>query len=1101
MPSSLVRTAWPIAAAFVLLAGAAPLFADDPAALEHFEKQVRPLLVKHCYECHSQQAKRVEANLTLDTREGFLRGGDSGTALVPGAPADSLFIDAVHYGQYEMPPRGKLPDADIAQLEQWVKNGAPWPAEAAPVAHAGPKPFNLQQRRAEHWSWQPVQTVTPPTAKNAAWPKGPIDQFILARLEQESLNPAPPADRSLWLRRVYFDLTGLPPTPAELAADLADTSDSADAHVVDKLLQSPRFGEKWARHWMDLVRYAETHGHEFDYPIHYAHRYRDYLIRALNADVPYDQLLREHVAGDLLANPRLNPGDQTNESVIGTGFWFLGEAVHAPTDVRADLSTRVENQIDVFSRAFLGLSVACARCHDHKFDAISKEDYYALYGVLNSSHREEAWLDPRGEITAAVGSIDELRAAADQSLSSSLSREPLAQSTTLQKTLLACWDVLSLPSATNRSTALARIAAEHQIDPAELSRWVQAFEDEALKACSHPLYACRTLAKGSDQDFSARRAALLVELEQTDKQAQSGRQNATCLSAFETDNWKGWIPTGVAFGSSPLHGTRLDLSSKHAALAIPGTADSGQRSSNLRGSLRSPVFTLAQPRIHTRLRGKNVTLRLVIENYFMDVFQPLLFAQATRKDADTAGNWAWVTQSGDLGNHLGRRAYFEVLDHGDGEVAIDEIWMSDRDAPIDPPSPLSLELAHNASVTSRASLAEACQRNWGDALATAAQGNLTPDSAELINWLLRHQLLETAARIKPLHSGLVQRAKEVPTPIPVLAIAEGHGLDEPVHIRGSDASFGENVPRRFLVAIAGEDQPPVLHGSGRLELADRLTASSNPFRSRVIVNRLWHHLFGRGIVPSVDDFGVMGQPPSHPELLDWLAADFDQHGQSLKHSLRTIVLSQTYRMSSSPQDAAAEERDPENILLHRMPIRRLTAEGIRDAMLAVSGRLDLTMFGPSVPVHITPFMQGRGQPKESGPLDGAGRRSLYQETRRNFLAPLLLTFDQPSPFSCMGRRAVSNVPAQSLILMNDPFVVEQARLWSVRLKAEAPDDAQRLTLAFRQAFARDPTAAEALASEQFLQQQRSATPTGSDDQHWADLCHMLLNKKEFVFLQ
>ena len=360
--------------------------AFDETSLEFFEKQVRPLLAARCYECHSGKTKEPKGGLRLDSRSAAIQGGDTGPAVVPGDPAKSLLVDAVNYGDlYEMPPKSKLADAEIAVLTKWVDLGAPWPKEDVAAAATNKSEFDLAGRKDSHWCWQPVKSSAPPQVRDAAWPQSPSDFFVLARLEAAGLSPAPDADRRTLIRRLYFDLIGLPPTPAEVGAFVADDSPQALEREVDRLLDSPHFGERWGRHWLDLVRYAESRGHEFDYNIPNAYQYRDYVIRAFNADLPYDQFVVEHVAGDLLDAPRRHPERDFNESVLGTGFWFLNEWVHSPVDIRKDETDRFDNMVDVFGKTFLGLTIGCARCHDHKFDAISQRDYYALFGYLQSS--------------------------------------------------------------------------------------------------------------------------------------------------------------------------------------------------------------------------------------------------------------------------------------------------------------------------------------------------------------------------------------------------------------------------------------------------------------------------------------------------------------------------------------------------------------------------------------------------------------------------------------------------------------------------------------------------------------------------------------------
>ncbi len=1073
---------------------------DNEAKAIHFEKQIRPLLAKHCFECHSDKAKRLEGDLYLDSHAGLMKGGGSGASVIAGNPDASPLIQAIRYENYEMPPRGKMPAAEIQILENWVRDGAFWPEEAA-TAPLPTGEFDWKRRKAEHWSWQPVKSVVPPAVKDSSWPLNSIDQFILARLESEGLKPAPAAAKEVWLRRVYFDLIGLPPLPDALNAYLNDTSAEAEAKVVDALLASPRYGEKWARHWMDLVRYAETHGHEFDYPIHGASHYRDYLIRAFNSDVPYDQILREHVAGDLLQNPRLNPDDQTNESVIATGFWFLGEAVHSPTDARADLSIRVENQIDVFSRAFLGLSVACARCHDHKFDAISKEDYYALYGILNSSHRDQYWQDSHGKIATATASLKFKQEELLTQLRQSLRDESKADSGALRSYLTATAEILERNGTKEESLqAVSSMAGKFQLDPKRLQQWITAFQDDAINSPTHPLHVLREMLRASDVE-KTREHLQKVDLDRQ-KQAAEYQASSVQLVDFVSGGGRDWKTGGHAFESADKQGLSLNLALPAMQFNLPGVPNSGSLSLKHHGTIRSPAFTLTHPRVHTRLRGRNVTVRLVIENYFMDQFSGLLFSDARKNNVDTQGEWAWISQSGDIGNHLGRRAHLEFSDNGDGWFEIDSVWLSSKGPPVLPLSSYSQQLLQSSDLDSRQAIVTDCAEKWTELLALAGDQVRSSESIQILNWLLKHGLISNLNAWRTEYEQLREQANSMPEPRPVLAMTDGSAVDEPVHIRGSDSKFGEVVPRRFLAAIAGENQPVIPHESGRRQLAEQLTSADNPFLSRVIVNRLWHHVFGRGLVPSVDDFGVMGQVPSHPELLDWLASDHAANGYSIKKTLRNLVLSQTYRMASHGGDSMADERDPENVLLHRMSIRKLPAESLRDAILQTSGRLDVKMFGSSVPLHYTEFMQGRGRPKDNGPLDGAGRRTVYLEVRRNFLNPFLLTFDMPSPFSCMGRRATSNIPAQSLAMMNDPFVVEQAKLWAESVAKVTADEDERLSLIFIRAYSRMPDDRERQAAKAFVQVQSEAY--GTDQTHsqvWSDLCHMMFNRKEFLFVE
>ncbi len=362
-----------VALFYAPIASSPALAGDEVAAIEFFEAKVRPLLVNRCQSCHG--GAKVKGGLRLDSRASALAGGPSGPAVVPGKPEESLLVEAINYGDdLKMPPKSKLPAEEIATLTKWVEQGAAWPVGRESTKSGQVKPFDLRER-ARHWSLQPVKEPTPPKVKDAAWPINAVDRFLLAKLEAKGLKPAGEADRATLIRRLTFDLTGLPPKAAEIEAFVNDTTPDAYEKLVERLLASPHYGERWARHWLDLVRFAETSGHEFDYDIPLAYRYRDYVIRAFNADVPYNQLVVEHVAGDLLPDPRRDPSTGTNESVLGTGFFRFHEGVHSPVDLKEDGASKVDNQIDVLGKTFLGLTIACARCHDHKFDAITTRDY------------------------------------------------------------------------------------------------------------------------------------------------------------------------------------------------------------------------------------------------------------------------------------------------------------------------------------------------------------------------------------------------------------------------------------------------------------------------------------------------------------------------------------------------------------------------------------------------------------------------------------------------------------------------------------------------------------------------------------------------------
>ena len=446
-----------------------------------FRDKVLPLLESRCFECHGDDGE-VEGELRLTSRKAMLTGGESGPAIVPSDPEKSLLIQAVRYESFQMPPRNRMPDAEIEILVQWIKDGAAWPADleksAAPV---GKSEFPLQERIASHWAWKKIARPEVPKVKNTEWPNGEIDQFLLSKLEHVDLSPAPEADRKTILRRLSFDIVGLPPTIAQQDRFLNDPAETSVAmeKIVDELLASPHFGERWARHWLDLMRYAETLGHEFDYPLPYAWRYRDYVIRALNSDVPYNQFVREHIAGDLMENPRRHPELGFNESIIATGFWYLCEDKHAPVDVKAEEASRVDNQIDVFGKSFLGLTIACARCHDHKFDAITAADYYALSGFLQSSRRRVEWLDSHQETAQLTKLLNSSRNKVAQKIQTGL------EELTTQQLELMLADAMRPAAGENEDQRIATLRA--------------ILQDPRSKELNHPLSVLAAFAQSPNE--------------------------------------------------------------------------------------------------------------------------------------------------------------------------------------------------------------------------------------------------------------------------------------------------------------------------------------------------------------------------------------------------------------------------------------------------------------------------------------------------------------------------------------------------------------------------------------------------------------------------
>lgn len=1103
------------------------------ADLEFFEKKVRPLLAARCYECHGPQAEEPKGGLRVDSRQALLNGGDTGPAIAPGKPQESLLIDSVNYGDvYQMPPRSKLPEKEIAVLTEWVQRGAPWPAEQTTAPSASSGSFSIAERRDAHWSWAPIQPTPPPATANTSWPRQPLDSFLLARLEEKQLEPAELAEGPALLRRLYFDLTGLPPPPDEAQAFLQLSEREQEQEylrIVDRLLASPAFGERFARHWLDLVRYAESRGHEFDYDAANAWQYRDYVIRAWSSDLPYDQFVIEHVAGDLLQTPRLHPQRRFNESVLATGFWHLGEWVHSPVDIRQDETDRFDNMIDVFGKAFLGLTVACARCHDHKFDAISQRDYYALSGYLQSCDYRQVRFETMEQHRDVARRLQEL---AELRLPAILKAVAGQLSFGVDRTSDYLLAAAKLLRETANSDAVGALARERRLSPDQLTAWRNALQP----------------AVDSHDDFLHRFASAAISGDPASGEAASGepivgepnnspRQTSDPAAGGAVINYQSapqalFMPDGPTFGTGPLRAgdlltplrdggdalrfasygaARRDLRWRGLSLSPGVQGESGKLAGVDRAgkSLRTPTFTLTGQQLHYLVRGAGYAYA-VVDSHRM-VNGPLhgeLWIEFHHDDAPT-----WVTHN--LPAYQGHQAHIEFIARGQAELEVLRVEQSPQ-APYSPPRAADLAPAGESLVELAAAyqslLEQTIERAASSSLAGAADSG---QRAAIMNWLLtRHRSLfgeapAASAQVESLLAAYEREQQAILKEVTwesqtAMAMWDGDGVDDRLLIRGNSRTPAEVVARGMLEAIAGPRQPSPPEGSGRLELAQSLVDRSNPFTSRVIVNRLWKYLFAEGLAPSVDNLGVLGQAPTHPELLDFLADRFMRRGWSVKQLVREIVTSSAYRMSS--RNPAGKEADPANALWHQARIRRLEGEAIRDTILAVSGRLDRRQFGPSVPVHLTAFLQGRGRPAESGPLDGAGRRSIYLAVRRNFLSPMMLAFDAPIPLGAVGRRNVSNVPAQALIMLNDPFVYEQARRWAEDVLAHSDKSfAGRLNRMYFTAYSRPPTATETARAEAFLRRQGQELglpeqALSEDVRIWTDLCHVLMNAKEFVFV-
>jgi hypothetical protein len=1090
---------------------------NDRAGLEFFEKKVRPVLVQHCYECHSSRTNKAKGGLLLDSRDGVLKGGDSGPALVPGSPEKSLLIKAVKYDGVKMPPKskGQLPKEIIADLEAWVKRGAPDPRLGTPLKHASTWEEALEQRR-RFWSLQPVRKPTLPTVKHGEG-LDPVDRFLLAALEAKSLTPAPEADRRTLIRRLSLVLTGLPPTSAEIEQFVNDRADDACDRLVDRLLASPHYGERLARLWLDLVRFSETHGYEHNYEVHHAWRYRDYLTRAFNQDLALDRLIREHIAGDLLRQPRWHP-DGYNESAIGTMFYRFGEINHdcvAFPQVGFDV---FDNQIDTLTKAFQATTVACARCHDHKYDAVSTKDYHGILGILRNSRSIHRTIDAPEVNSKPMQKLRDLKAEMRKELSGIW----LAEAKEVVRYLLAAQARLENESS---AAELAR-----GLDPARLERWLAVLK---MDKAADPFTPWRAFKQTTSFAAEWKRLAESMAREEREHR-EFNQQHFKTFADFRSGRVWGWQETGHGLrdGPRPAGDFVVDLAGDAVLKTVlPAGYFSHTLSGKLNGSLRSGLLPSRPKYISFEVAGQhNSTVRLVVNNC------QLAYKSARYLNSDRL---QWLTF--EMPEHASElHVYAELCTMFDNPKFPDPIGVLAKgksyripwdQAAADPYSFFGITrvVLHDGPEPPReelspllplfASTAPTTRTEWATRYTTVVEkavehwsgDRATDDDVRWLDALLQHGLLSSQAgrgsRLAELSRQYRATEKELVLPRIIPSIEDFEpGFDQPVYERGEwNKPSEEKVPRHYLAVLSkpGEHFKPT--GSGRLELAERIASADNPLTARVMVNRIWQHLFGAGLVRTVDDFGQLGEQPSpqERELLDYLAARFVEEGWSVKRMIRTLVLTRAFRRGAHSADAA-RTADPQNRLLHRYPARRMDAETVRDGLLTISGRLDRKLFGPS----IEPYRSQEIADKRlwSGPLDGHGRRSLYLKNTLLEGPRFLEVFNFPGGKVAQGRRDVTNVPAQALAMLNDPFVLQASGVWAERLvKQQDKSPGERIAFMFRAALGRAPTAEEQQRCERLvtqLAQEYEVSPekTLASADVWKAFAHTIFNWQEFIFI-
>jgi hypothetical protein len=897
----------------------------DPAQIDFFEKHIRPVLVNHCYSCHSADAKRIRGDLLLDSRDGLRKGGETGPAIVPGKPAESLLIQALHYEKLQMPPTGKLPANVIADFERWVAMGALDPREKKSVAKKSTIDFTAAKK---HWAFQPIRKPELPKVKNSQWPAKPIDTFILAKLEEKGLTPADPADRRTLIRRAYFDLIGLPPTYEEVEAFINDPDPQAFAKIVDKLLASPHYGERWGRHWLDVARYADTKdlvllfGKNRIRP--YAYTYRDYVVRAFNEDVSYDQFIHHQLAADQIT-PKVEPWQ-----LAAMGYLTLGRLFdNNPHDVYDD-------QIDAVTRGMLGLTVSCARCHDHKYDPIPTEDYYSLYGVFAGSERpiDLPVIAPSEESPG----YQEFEKKMEQKRKE------------LQNHIDSQYNHINDLVRTQVTEYLLRVAVEKE-DPLET-------------------------------------AVFFLSLSPND------------LRPGMITRWRRYLEKHVQ-PDDPVFGPW------HALIDLPAESFAEKSQQILTGWDAAKT----NPLVLKELQSAKLTSKTDLVKTYGGVLKRIYLESKTKSNPDD------------------KAARAQLLDILTG-----------------PDSPFYYPKSNTYLYMSR-----------------VPRGTYS-------GLLQQIDVLAVDSKFAPPRAMVLVDSPEVYNP--------------KVFLRGNPSSPGPAIPRQFLQILSSPKPTPFPHGSGRLDLAKAITAPDNPLTARVLVNRVWMHHFGEPLVSTPSDFGFRSDPPTHPELLDFLARSIMDNGWSLKKLHRHIMLSKVYQQSSFDRPDC-REIDPRNVLLWRFHRATLDLESMRDGLLAVSGRLDPAIGGR--PVDIV------DDPKNA-------RRTLYGLVDRQDLPELYRTFNFASPDQTAARRPQTTVPQQALFGLNSPFMMEQVKSLVARKEiTSAPDDKSKVIQLYRLILQRNPTPAEESLGLRFVQE-TAREQAGTTLTPWQQYAQVLLLTNEFMFL-
>lgn len=1104
-----------------------PTFAA--ADVEFFQKEVEPILKARCLKCHGGEDK-IRGDFRVTSRSAVIRGGELGPAVSLDKPDESMLLKAVNYDGLEMPPTGRLPAAEVAILTRWVKAKLPWtPGKEDEPLKPRSHGLVVDEKAKSYWAYQPIKRPAVPAVKRGDWVRNPIDAFLLAKLEAAGLSPNEPADPAALIRRTTYDLTGLPPKPEDVDAFVANPTPAAYEALLDRLLDSPQYGEKWGRHWLDLVRYAETHGYERDSAKPFAWRYRDYVVDSFNKDKPYDQFVREQLAGDEL-------DEVTAETLTATGYYRLGIWDDEPADRPLAHYDVLDGIVGTTAQVMLGMSMNCVRCHDHKRDPIPHRDYYKLLAFFH------------GVSDMNVGNLKKVATDQDRATFAVTLRERQQQEGKLYAEIYQMQQQLKQELARRGGADSEQALASDLVDVQYRfyrDSWDALPDFEGLKFEASGVVGDNVISL----EPASRPEAIGLVFEGKLKVPAAG------VYVFDADATEGirLSVAGQKVIDRPGRGThRVEGTAKLEAGFAP---------------IRVEYFNHdKKPRLQLGWRSDKMPRRSLSE-VAGDVPGRAFLADSRAKGQV----WSYVTKKPETG---WEKPGFEDMDWRRGEGGFgqpgtpgavvrtpwnsSDIWMRTKfridNAGRKAPKSLALSIHHDEDVDVYLNghlvyaakgfltqyerrgldvaalqyladgenvLAVHCRQTGGGQYVDVGLEDGRA-SASIVDLVKRHGAATWGEERAKQYATLVAqldalRKEKAPEPGLEVMCVEERGV-QPTHVllRGNPGAKGEAVEPGVPEVLGGASfvsitsgtknlaQAPKSGTSGRrLALAHWITSRDNPLTSRVLANRLWQHHFGVGIVPTPNDFGQLGELPTHPELLDWLAGELVDGGWKLKRMHKLLMLSSAYRMSSQGTEAALA-KDPANHLWWRYPMRRLTAEEVRDSILAASGQLNLKAGGPSIyPPIPKEVLAGQSRPGAgwgSSSPEEAARRSIYIHVKRSLLVPILETHDVADTDSSCPVRYTTTVPSQALGMMNGEFANQQAAAFAGRLEREASGDLpKQVRLALRLASGRTPSDAEVKSDVDFVNRIQAELKL-SAPAALTQYCLLVLNTNAFLYL-